>query len=160
MFSIKQQSEQILLGKKTCSSIILHKMQNQERWGGVINVVKRGRDVACSDSTHRAVVLLLQQGGNVSSDGHLLGQILVLHTDPPPQLLQETQQTRPALGTGLQVGSAKAHIFVGPQCDHTSAFLTANVHPVPAPGSLCAVKGKKKQTSKSIAALLEQMTRQ
>lgn len=82
--------------------------------GGVINLVKHGRNVACSDRTHRAVVLLLQQGGNVSSDGHLLGQILVLHTDPPPQLLQETQQTRPALGTRLQMGSANANIFVGP----------------------------------------------
>lgn len=64
--------------------------------------------------THRAVVLLLQQGGDVSSDGHLLGQILILQTDPPPQLLQETQQTRPALGARLQMGSAKAHTSVGP----------------------------------------------
>lgn len=73
--------------------------------GGLINVVKRGR-------THRAVVLLLQQGGDISADGHLLGQILVLHADPPPELLQETQQTRPALGTRLQMGSANAHILV------------------------------------------------
>lgn len=114
IFSIKRQSEQILLGKiKHVQTLFFTKCKTR-RDGAVINLVKRGRNVACSDGTHRAVVLLLQQGGDVSSDGHLLGQILVLHTDPPPQLLQETQQTRPALGTRLQMGSANAHIFVGP----------------------------------------------
>lgn len=49
--------------------------------------------MADGDRTHRAVVLLLQQGGDVPPDGHLLGQLLVLHADPPPQLLQEAQQT-------------------------------------------------------------------
>lgn len=86
----------------------------------MINLVKRGR-------THRAVVLLLQQGGDISSDGHLLGQILVLHADPPPELLQETQQTRPALGTRLQVGSANAHISVGATARLDVGILAANV---------------------------------
>lgn len=78
-----------------------------------VHFLKCGKNFSC-DRTHRAVVLLLQQGGDVSSDGHLLGQILIFQTDPPPQLLQETQQTRPTLGARLQMGSAKAHMSVGP----------------------------------------------
>lgn len=58
-------------------------------------------------STYSAVVLLLQQGGHVSSDGHLLGQLLVLRADPPPQLLQESQQTGPALGARFKVSPAE-----------------------------------------------------
>jgi len=50
------------------------------------------------------VVLLLQQGGHVPPDGHLLGQVLVLGTDPAPQLLQQAQQAGPPLRTRLQVG--------------------------------------------------------
>ena len=57
--------------------------------------------------TYRAVVLLLQQGGHVPPDGHLLGQVLVLGTDPAPQLLQQAQQAGPPLGTGLQVGPVR-----------------------------------------------------
>lgn len=49
-----------------------------------------GNDTHGSD-THRAVVLLLQQGWDVSSEGHLLGQLLILQANPPPQLLQEAQ---------------------------------------------------------------------
>lgn len=101
-------------GKKIHVQTLFFTKCKTRRDGGVINLVTRGRAVACSDRTHRAVVLLLQQGGDVSSDGHLLGQILVLQTDPPPQLLQETQQTGPALGARLQMGSANAHMFVGP----------------------------------------------
>lgn len=62
--------------------------------------------LACA---YRAVVLLLQQSGHVSANRHLLGQLLVLHTDPPPQLLQEDQQTGPALSTCLQMGSVNTH---------------------------------------------------
>lgn len=73
----------------------------------MINLVQHGRNIARGDSTHHAVVLLLQQGGHVSSNGHLLSQLFILHADPPPQLLKETQQTRPALSTGFQVGSGE-----------------------------------------------------
>lgn len=67
---------------------------------------QRGRNIARGGGTYRAVVLLLQQGGHVSSDWHLLRQLLILQADPPPQLLQEAQQTRPALGTRLQMRPA------------------------------------------------------
>ncbi|TNN68472.1 hypothetical protein EYF80_021257 [Liparis tanakae] len=68
-----------------------------------------GGCVACGGGTYRAVVLLLQQRWHISSNRHLLGQLLILHADPPPQLLQEAQQTRPALSTRLQVGPANKH---------------------------------------------------
>lgn len=63
--------------------------------------------MTAGNSPYRAVALLLQQSGHISPDGHLLGQLLVLHADPPPQLLQEAQEARPALGARLQMGSAK-----------------------------------------------------
>ena len=62
---------------------------------------------AIATATYRAVVLLLQQGGHVPPDGHLLGQVLVLGTDPAPQLLQQAQQAGPPLSTGLQVGPVR-----------------------------------------------------
>lgn len=68
-------------------------------------------DETDSDETgsHHAVDLLLQHCGHVSSDGHLFVQLLILHTDPAAQLLQDRQKPVPALSTGLQMNPA--HTF-------------------------------------------------